>query len=304
MKRPSIIAISLIATGVLTAMLVPMRFAVNVPFWDVLMDSAHVPIFAGTTWALARVISNRVKSRRKAVALAAVVALLGAVMVEVLQGFTGRTPSVGDVELGALGIGLAVAVWMRWVWFGVAWAGFSLWLAFGPVWREGSGLLWRWKNFPVLGDFESGAELRLWLPSGERKLNAKRIEVVEEHATLGRRALRLHLSPGAFPGVRYLAADADWRGHSALVFDTFNTGPAFQFVVRVDDAHSTCGANRANMTVRIEHGASVVRILLADIVVKPKERPLDLGAVRQVVFFEERTAEPHDFDLDHVRLER
>ena len=113
----------------------------------------------------------------------------------------------------------------------------------------------------------------------------------------------MDLQSGEYPGVRILLGDQRWLDREALIFDLWNEGGPFDLLVRVDDAHSDEDGQRGGHRVRVNSGANRCRVVLADLEVQRRGRALNLTAIRQVLWFAERSSAARTFYLDHVRLE-
>jgi hypothetical protein len=165
-------------------------------------------------------------------------------------------------------------------------------------------MVWRAVHFPLLADFESSAEEILWFSVDRDALRslAERRRVAG-HASHGTRSLRVAVRRGQWPGVRLLCADQDWAGYSVFAFDIQNDEQPFKLSLRIDDALSKDNSNRYNVAITIARGTNHIRIPLAEVASQPSARPLDLHAIRRVVFFEEWSSAEHIYFLDYVRLE-
>jgi hypothetical protein len=280
-------------------LLLPVKIAVNANFWDALMDAAHVPIFAFATWLCFHTNPLGLVRRRDALAGAALLAGVGAGAIELLQTCTGRSGNLPDLAYGTLGIAAATAALTRRPGATTALTLLAAAIVLPPPLAEARGLAWRAQHFPLLGDFESDAELRLWLAEDRDTLvsGAPRARV-PQHATRGTHSLRVPIRPGNWPGVRLLCGDRDWSAHRTFAFDLYNDGPPFTLAFRIDDARSSTHADRYNAALPIAPGANALRLPLAAIA-----RAIDVRRVRRVVFFELEPKTEHTFYLDHVRLE-
>ena len=168
-------------------------------------------------------------------------------------------------------------------------------------------MIWRTRHFPLLADFESDDELRLWECSAldERTFMDSAMLASPLHAAHGGHSLLVRTAPAAWPGVRLLCADQDWRGYGALAFDVFTPDEPFDLGIRIDDDASQGGHDaRFNHTVPVQHGWNHIRIPLAEIEHGPHARALRMSAIRRVVFFRDHPTDRRSFFLDYLRLER
>jgi hypothetical protein len=280
-------------------MLIPIKIEVNANFWDALMDAAHVPVFAMVTWLFFATNPAGLVRRRDALIAATLLAFGGALAVELLQSCTGRDGNLPDLAYGTLGIALAASALAARPVITALLALTAAALVFAPPLAEARGMAWRARNFPLLGDFESDEELRLWFARDRDHLvSAESGARVSAHATHGTHSLRVPIRVVHWAGVRLLCADQDWSTYHALVFDLYNDGPPFTLALRIDDARSSMHADRLNAALPMMSGANTLRVPLAEVA-----RVIDLRAVRRVVFFELQPKAEHTYYLDHVRLE-
>lgn len=301
------IAAAIIGAG----FLLPIRFRVNVEFWERLMDTLHVPVFAAIAWFLFAHLPATIQ-RPARIGWAIFLAAALAAGIERLQEFTGREASMSDFEHGVAGsllAALALAAWplpVRRFWIGtVTLLGLLVSAAvFHPAWTELRAIRWRSAHFPQLADFEESAELPLWLSSQQADApRGAEIARTREFASHGAWSLRVSTHVASSPGARYLCGEQDWRGHRALVFDIYNTGAPLELALRIDDDFPNPDrGDRFLKTLPIAAGWNHFTIPIAQIAAAPN-RPLNLAAIRRIVFFLDSPKEPHIFHLDQLRLE-
>lgn len=294
-----------------TGFLVPIHFAVNVEFWERLMDYAHVPVFAAITWFLFAHLPERLtRSQRIGSALFLAAAL--AAGIERLQEYTGREASMSDFIDGVAGsilAALALAAWplrARIFWLsGVAILGVLVSAAvLRPAWDEWRAIQWRSAHFPLLADFENDTDLPLWLSSLQADApHGAEIARSRDFPSHGEWALRVSTQAATYPGARLLCGQQDWRGHTALAFDLYNPGEPFPLALRIDDDFpNPAPGDRFLKTLPITAGWNHFQISTAEIAAAPA-RPLHLAAIRRIVFFLDTPKSPHVFYLDHLRLD-
>ncbi|MEO8352170.1 MAG: hypothetical protein ABI680_10610 [Chthoniobacteraceae bacterium] len=293
----------------------PLHLTVNATFWYFVLDAAHVPLFATATWLVAASNPLGIVGDRARIVCAAILTLLAAIVIEILQPLTGREESLTDLRNGTLGIALGVAfLWPAskptapWVW-GCKWmaaAAFTL-FALWPAWAQVRGLVWRRQHFPVLADFESKSEMALWRIAdiGEPDFNTVSAGRVMDWPSHGEHALIVHLAPGDWPGMRWEAGEQDWRGYQSLAFDIFNPVAPFDLELRINDyfqpvSRGTC----FQRSMIVERGWNHFRIPLSEIEHGSELRTLDLSAIRKLIFFRDHPTDRTHFYLDYVRLER
>jgi hypothetical protein len=303
-------AAAVLALALLALPLVPLRRGADPALWQALADAAHFPLLVAFTLVLYHAAARVLPGRGRRALLVAAAGLLGSLAIEWIQPRLGRTASLRDLAIATLGIAAAlagVAAWSsgsaaaRWVHGLVTLALFAgLLLPAAVEWRA---IAARGRSFPMLADFEQPIELRLWRARGAPPAAPTRMSRSTSHASSGRFSLEVVTGGGEWPGVSFAAGGSDWRGHAALSFDVFNPGPSFPLSVRIDDAGDTTEyASRFNRTVTIAPGANRIRIPTDDIRQGPRDRELELGDVRWVMFFVDAGAERR-FYLDRVQLE-
>lgn len=291
--------------------LIPLHFRLQAAFWDRLMDAAHVPAFAAATWFLQRRWPVCWTERRR-VALSFGLATFTGGMVEILQHWTGREASWGDCLNSTAGAFLFVVLhlaWSRAFWMRVAsvvYAGLICAAAILPAWRLFGGIAWRLTHFPVLADFESMAEFRLWwaiIPWDNH--SGASVVPSTNYASHGTQSARIHYQLiGGYPGTRLYLSDQDWRPYSTLAFDVFNPGEPFALSLRVDDSlPSPAFTDRYNGAFPLAHGWNHIRVPVATIQKAANVRPLDLTAIRRLIFFLDQPKEERVIYLDWIRLE-
>ncbi|HEY2341717.1 MAG TPA: hypothetical protein VGH90_01750, partial [Chthoniobacteraceae bacterium] len=171
---------------------VPLHFGTNRECWERLMDAVHLPYFAGIAVLFFSSLRAEGMGRISRVLIAGLAAVIWAGTVEILQPYTGRTEDIIDFRNGAIGIVLAAVVLLRprlllpAVAVGI---GASLWIV-QPAWRELRAIWWRRSHFPLLGDFESDDELRIWQIPDTEPANT-RLSRSTEVATRGKCSLKV-----------------------------------------------------------------------------------------------------------------
>lgn len=306
----------LLAAGtVVTAVLLfsPICFRVNREFWERLMDAAHVPFFAAFTLFVAAVLPARAFSGARRMAIAGALASVTAAMVELIQPLTGRGESLTDLCNGVMGAALAVSGWHAWrcrqpMRLAHAAVAAALMLAvLNPAWRQLRSMQWRRAHFPVLADFESPVEMRLWIASDQEDPYNSRTTVTRsrEQASRGEWSMRLDAAVAPWPGARLHCGDADWRGFHAFACDVFNPGDPLTLSIRIDDdTRPQAHAERYNGSREVATGWTRLSIPLEEIARGPKSRALRLQKVRQVILFLDAPKEARTLHFDHLRLER
>ena len=282
---------------------IPIRFSTDQMFYIHLMDAAHLPVFCALTlFAHAFCPWELTPQRRRLFAIGGLTVLSAAI--EIIQPLAGRSHSWVDFINGMAGILIAALTIVRSRWLiPITLAGIVM--AFLPAWKESAGLRWRSSHFPLLADFESDAELRLWVGSGLGNTRGDAVERVRDHASHGEWSLRVTTTTAAtWPGVRLLNGKQDWLGKTVLAFDVWNDGPAFTLSIRIDDdfPHQH-HQDRFNAALELIPGWNHLTIPLSEIESRPKNRRLNLAAIQRTILYVNEPKAEHTFFIDHMRLE-
>ena len=287
---------------------IPFRFENDTLFYILLLDAGHLPGFFALTMFAHRFWPWDAPPCARRLRAASALTLFS-IAVEIIQPLTGRSASITDLINGLAGILLAFIL--------LAYADSArrkairlaliplsatcLAIAFLPAWKESAGMRWRAANFPLLADFETDAELRLWPGSGQGTTVARS----PSNASHGQFSLRITTTPTAiWPGVRLNAGGRDWSAYGSLAFEIWNEGPGFTITLRVDDdfPHNE-REDRFYRDVPLATGWNHIRIPLSEIESSPRARRLDLRAIRTIAFFIDAPKAPHTFHIDRLRLD-
>ena len=218
----------LLAALLIAASLIRIDAGPYAHLWSELSNAAHFPVFAVLTWLFFLILPGSSTSRRLGWSVFITVGV--AVLVEIGQPFVSRSGNLRDVLIG--GLGVAAAAWdctrreigasrpirlIHLVLIAAIMAGLLQ-----PAWEETRGMVWRSRNFPLLGDFERSSETRLWRVQKRPSVATTDARFVEQHATSGRKSLRLDCGPGSYAGIRYSAGASDgaattgWPGRCSI----------------------------------------------------------------------------------------
>jgi hypothetical protein len=287
----------------------PIRFKVDSAFWERLMDGMHLPLFfAVTLWLEMLWPKSEPPIRILKIALTAI-AIAG--LVELIQPLTGRSDSIVDFRNGILGAVLgAITVLARIakskqriaaaMFATIAFAAASFW----PAFQEWQGIQWRHSHFPLLGDFEATAELRVWTAQGGSSNSVSSVLQSSEHPSRGQLSLKVSCGAGSWAGVSFAAGGTDWSSHSKLIADLFNPADSFTLGIRVDD-DGNCSkyGQRFDRELKMTNGLNHLLIFTADLEKGPSNRKLNLHAIHRLALFTGADQPARTFFLDNVRLE-
>lgn len=244
----------LVLAGLMIVLLVPiLPPGEEDGFRENLQNFLHVPLFVAVTLLL-RFVQLSLSARWGSLFMCALAASLLAVLSEMAQGITGRTPAIGDLAADLSGILLACAGLMRGKSRGALFlrliflfvGGGFLSLAIRPLLVEIQTTREKREEFPRLvdWDFPNG----LWQAQG-----ASRLRVVE---AAGGNALEVRMARGSYEGLRYLVPrGVDAIDYSGLLIETANPGEAFELGVRVDYGAS----QRQYRSIMVPQGRSILR---------------------------------------------
>ncbi len=295
----------------LACFLVPLKFEVAMEFWERFLDFLHVPAFAAIALYLHHFLPAKWSpARRLGWAFGLAAAASG--MVEILQHWTGRQASFWDFYYSVSGAFLSVLwllLWPRGFGSRVAWVLYTALICAAtglPAWHQWQCLAWREMNFPMISDFEDLEEFRLWREW--RPFDAGwgfSIVPSTRYVTHGRQSARVILRGSQNGTMRIFLVNQDWRPYQAFAFDLFNPGEPFELSMRVDDDGPILPPpNRFYRALPIEHGWNHIRIPLEEAKHPAKGRPLNLAAMRRIVFFRyEPKVDVCVFYLDWLRVE-
>jgi hypothetical protein len=257
-------AVAVIMIASLLSLLLFVRVPGSGAWLRAALNASHAPVFAGVAAVLGILLRSRRRRARRAAwpdlrrhAQAFALATAVGVLIELLQSFMSRPPSLFDVGTDAAGaaIGLCLLALAErsqlpaprppfgpaaWTLVACALAG-TLFVAWQPV-QTARAYAERAQRFPVLAEFRDSVPLPM-----TRSVNASvAIEDLPAEWTRrpGERALRVRYQLGksenAWP-IRYLSFEPspDWRGYATLVLDLVNPSPTeLQLTLRiVDETH-------------------------------------------------------------------
>jgi VanZ family protein len=298
-----------LALAILAAVLVlPFPDALDSEAWRPLFDIAHLPLFAVLSlWLITRLSAARVP-HAVLVTLLAMAGMAG--LVEMVQPLVGRSGNLSDALAGIAGALIATTGWRIWIkgrspLLRSGHAFLSLGLALVVLWPpllQIGAWWWQLRSFPMLGDFETALEQRIWTAYPGRAAANRNCP---GGATHGRRSLALQTWPGVYSGVRYQANDGDWTGYDRMIFDLYLPAGGPHLALRIDDDGDTTELeSRFNRALELSPGWNRISIPLEEVANGPVHRRLDLAAIRQLLIFAgPRETEQGLFCLDHVRLE-
>jgi hypothetical protein len=226
--------------------------------------------------------------------------LLIGITIELIQPLLGRSAGLGDIRQNLIGALAVVSLYtpsgvLRTLAAGVAFVFVVLELT-GP----GVGLWDRYvarMQFPVLSDFETRFEHHRW-SSGVPDPTVARV---------GRRSLRVELTPGAYAGTTLLRSFGDWNGHDHVELSIYNPDDdLLPITVSIRDReHFERGGlydDRYNGHFVVGNGWNDLRLPVSAIRYAPARRTLDLSDLSEMVIFSADLRHSRIIHVDRVRL--
>jgi len=327
-KRTNAPLVAVLVAGILAllSLLLVIRIPSGREWVRVSLDASHGPIFAVVAMLVAALLAGRRGSAqadawpdwplyRKALAISVA---LGA-LIEFLQHFAGRPPSLFDVMTDTAGALAGLSAWTlatrpatgepraaigRNPWpvvaLGLAGLAFVLWR---PL-QVALAYAHRAAAFPVIADFSSAHGLDFVSTDG---LGAARANVPAPWAREpGERALEIRYDPEHPPAVQVLEPQRDWRAYSVIAVDLTNAGPSeLSLVLRILDAtHDWSHEDRFNLPLVIPpQTRTTVRIALPAVEAAPATRRMDMARIANAMLFARPPATPGALYVSRVWLE-
>jgi hypothetical protein len=305
MRKP-LLTLALFAVALVFFLLAPLDLFRNGGLAiTAVLDLAHAPAFAVFAvlgyWG-ARQFTSSVAAAAGLTWLA-VVAI--GILVELLQGYTGRGVALHDAVANLAGATAGILWATRRSWTSrrarMAAAGLGAMLiascSIAPA-RTLVGFYHLWRQAPLLSSFESEMEVDLW--SG----HACRIARDQQFATDGDWSLRVQFEPDVYPGIGTFALLSDWHDYTLLTCDvTLEAGPPLDLILKIQDRwHNSEHDDRFHQTFELQPGTQTLRVRLSDVAQAPLLRQLDMTRIGYVQFFTLHLSRPRTIWLDNLRL--
>ena len=255
-------------------------------FWSAFSDGIHVPLFFVLV-LLANLGLLPIWPRLAARLLFLFgAALIGAIAIEIIQPFFGRSGSVVDIQNGLIGTTLALVSIIIWGQGGgtnihrSAVAGFLTALlaghmfAFYPAFEYWKLERLQEERFPVLGGLGSELELLAWEPYGGAASSYN-----------GR--IELELGGGKrFSGAELTPPGLSWRRYDRLTINVTSPPEGITLWIRIDD-DGICEEfdDRFTKEFKLKPGAEQIEIPLTEIENQPAKRRLNLDSIKRVLLY-------------------
>jgi hypothetical protein len=153
----------------------------------------------------------------------------------------------------------------------------------------------------ILFDFESDSELDRF----HWKCHTL-FSLSDEHATEGRKSLKMELFPSDYPGLTPKLTINDWRAYRTFSFSVYNNQQKeIPLTVRIDDSKDHPDyPDRYNKTFNLVPGANTIVIPLNTLETSGTKRKLNLKSIYRSIIF---IPGPHAkvvLYLDYLRLKQ
>jgi hypothetical protein len=151
----------------------------------------------------------------------------------------------------------------------------------------------------ILFDFESDSELDRFHWRCHTLFSMS-----DEHATHGKKSIKLQLFPSDYPGLAPKLNVNDWSSYTTFSFDVFNVqDTGISLKIRIDDNKNDPDyPDRYNKTVFLQPGANAVVIPLNTLETSRTKRKLNLKNIYKIITFMAQPAEQVVLYFDYLRL--
>ncbi|HEY5674219.1 MAG TPA: hypothetical protein VIR78_10975 [Malonomonas sp.] len=229
---------------------------------------------------------------------------------ELIQAGLGRSASWSDLAKDLLGSLLAMAFWAPSRHVVKSWQLKLLQLLVAvlvvfsllPLARVLTDELIARQQFPLLSGFEISSEAARWGGGSRQSLD-------HQVAYSGASSLRVELSTQPYSGVGLKHFPADWSDYRLVRLHLYNPDPEpLELHFRIHDQlhrrHDNAHSDRFNTSFVLPSGWTKIEVPLAQVVVAPKSRTLEISRVAGLLLFVVKLERPRSFNIDEVLLVR
>lgn len=276
---------------------------------QVFFNSLHVPVFGAIAVCIYLAQSRQSGWQRRALLALVATAFLG-MLSEIAQIFTSRDASFRDLIADFAGamsfLAILLAIWpppkvsgrRRFLLAGVALLMLGWVLA--PLAVVGAAYYERFSQFPTIARSDSRF--------GHVLKRAQNIDYRIIASTDGEPAHALvTLRNKPWPGVAFHDVQPDWSEFTTLIVDIRIEGDApLPVNLRVhDEAHKAnqVFSDRFSRSYMLDPGNHTLRIPLIDLINAPRNRPMDLTQISELILFSDASNAGRSFRLYEIRLE-
>jgi hypothetical protein len=120
----------------------------------------------------------------------------------------------------------------------------------------------------------------------------------------GQSVARVTLHPGRYPGIEVADLHPDWTGFAVLSMKLYSPqNMPFPLVIRIHDRqHNFALSDRFNRRLTIMPGENIVRIPLRAIQTAPRQRKMDMQAIKAIILFAPGLKQDTTFYVSDLRL--
>ena len=277
--RNSKIAIAILVSGCF----LPLGESLHSAFWSAVSDGIHLPLFFILIVLVNIPLRPFLPGLWSRLAAIFAVALIGAVVIEIIQPYFGRSKSLVDVENGMigtiLGMGLIALSETRlkpqkkwWALLALATAGGTFYV-FWPALNYWQLEKLQAERFPTLTGFGSELEQLAWEPYGGATVSYK----YEIEFLFGGKS---------FSGAELVPPKRSWRPYRLLSIDFEPPTSDTSVWIRIDDNGKCEEINdRFERRIQLDAVRHNVEIPLEEIENQPTGRKLNLDSIKRVLLF-------------------
>lgn len=248
-------------------------------FWKYFFDAGHPVLFFLCTFLIYRIYLPEVsKSKRRVIIEAATISFLISACIELIQPLMGRSASLEDLSLGALGIIPATFIISPIPVLKIA-GPFVLFfvqcIAMAPATKAMHAIKWRKEHFPLLANFEDSRQFEL----------LRGVFYIQKYKD--NQYIKAYQPDGDYFLIRYEAGDKDWSKYKFLNMEILNPLEEDSIInIRIDDDQD-CDevGTRFVKQLDLKPGWNKISISTDEIKAGPKDRELDLRKIRYVFYY-------------------
>lgn len=226
--------------------------------------------------------------------------LVGSIVIELIQGYFGRSASLRDVRQNMIGAFLGISFYTPMAVVRTMVVIIAAVIAFMELRGPGAGLIDRavaYAQFPVLGDFETPFERHRWSIG----------EVDGTVSRSGKRSLRVTLDPRGYSRTTQRRSFGDWSEYGYLEMSIYHSGQnGLPIRVSIRDREylkrGVGSGDRYDMDVVLDHGWNDLRMPLSEIIDAPVSRQLDVSDIAEIAIFASNWDRARTIHIDRVRL--